>query len=281
MNRLSNSWQMFKASLSVLAADKELMIFPILSSIGLLLVTLAFALPLFFGNLADSALFGNIGPFGFVILFLFYVVQYTVIFFANTALVGAALIRLRGGDPTVSDGFAIAGRHFGPILGYAVIAATVGVILQSLSRRSNGLGRLIISLVGMAWNVATFLVVPILAVEDVGPIEAVKRSAGYLKRTWGEQIVGNIGLGLFFGLATVLLFIVFIPLVMLILSAQTVNFWLLGGLVILFVILLSVLGLVRSTVDGIYAAAVYQYAVEGQASGFFDEDLVRNAFRQR
>jgi hypothetical protein len=281
MNRLSNSWQMFKASLAVLAADKELLIFPALSSIALLLVTLAFALPLLLGNLADSILFNGSGLFGLVALFLFYLVQYTVIFFANTALVGAALIRLRGGDPTVSDGLSIAGRKFGPILGYALIAATVGVLLQAFSRRSNGLGRFIISLIGMAWNIATFLVVPILAVEDVGPIEAVKRSASYLRRTWGEQIVGNIGLGFLFGLATFLVILAFVPLFMLLLNAQSVNLWLLGGLAVILLILLSIIGLVRSTVEGIYAAAVYQYAVEGQASGFFDEELVRGAFRSR
>jgi len=212
---------------------------------------------------------------------LFYIVQYTVIFFANTALVGAAMIRLRGGDPTVRDGLAIAGRNFGPILGYALIAATVGMIMQTASRKSNGLGRMLISLVGMVWNIATYLVVPVLAVEGVGPIEAIKRSAAYLKRTWGEQIAGNIGLGFFFFLAFFGLLIIFAPLFYLVLSAEVVNLWLVGGLIAVFFLLASILGLIKSTVEGIYSAAVYQYAVDGQASGFFDEDLVRNAFRSR
>jgi hypothetical protein len=281
MSRLANSWKMFKASLSVLAADKELLIFPILSSIGLTLVTLAFALPLFLGNLFDTFFSEGAGPVGYIILFLFYIVQYTVIFFANTALVGAAMIRLRGGDPTVRDGLAIAGRNFGPILGYALIAATVGMIMQTASRKSNGLGRILISLVGMVWNIATYLVVPVLAVEGVGPIEAIKRSAAYLKRTWGEQIAGNIGLGFFFFLAFLVLVLIFAPLFFLVLSAEVVNLWLVGGLIAVFFLLLSILGLIKSAVEGIYSAAVYQYAVDGQASGFFDEDLVRNAFRSR
>ena len=281
MSRLANSWKMFKASLSVLAADKELLIFPILSSIGLTLVTLAFALPLFLGNLFDTFFSEGAGPVGYIIVFLFYIVQYTVIFFANTALVGAAMIRLRGGDPTVRDGLAIAGRNFGPILGYALIAATVGMIMQTASRKSNGLGRMLISLVGMVWNIATYLVVPVLAVEGVGPIEAIKRSAAYLKRTWGEQIAGNIGLGFFFFLAFLALLLIFAPLFYLVLSAEVINLWLLGGLIAVLFLLFSVLGLIKSTVEGIYSAAVYQYAVDGQASGFFDEDLVRNAFRSQ
>lgn len=279
MNRLTNSWNLFKASLSVLSADKELLIFPILSSIGLLLVTIAFALPLFLGNAFDSLFAQGEGIFGYLVLFAFYIVQYTVIFFANTALVGAALIRLRGGDPTVGDGMAIAGRNFGAILGYALIAATVGMILQAISNRSKGLGRLVVSLVGMAWNIATYLVVPILAVEGVGPIEAIKRSAAYLKRTWGEQIVGNLGLGALFALAFFILILAFLPLLFLVLSAETINFWLLGGLILAFMLLFTILGFVKSTLEGIYVAAVYQYATEGRSSGFFDETMVRDAFR--
>src|SRR5690242_7678997 len=100
--RLSNSWELFKASLRVLAADKELVVFPIISTIGLIVVTLTFAAPIFLSRLFDGIfLGGQVQVLGFIVLFLFYVVQYTVIFFANTALVGAALIRLRGGDPTV------------------------------------------------------------------------------------------------------------------------------------------------------------------------------------
>ncbi len=74
------------------------------------------------------------------------------------------------------------------------------MVLRAISERSGLLGRLVVGLVGLAWNLATFLVVPVLVVEDVGPIEAIRQSAAYLKRTWGEQIVGNLGMGLVFGL---------------------------------------------------------------------------------
>jgi len=264
---IKNSWKMFKASWAVLAADKELLIFPILSSIGVLVVTATFAIPLFLGNAFDRLYTNGMGVAGFLGLFLFYVVQYTVIFFANTALVGAALIRLRGGDPTVGDGMSIAGRNIAPILGFALIAATVGMLLRLISQKSRGPGRLIVSLIGMSWTIATYLVVPILAVEGVGPIEAIKRSVGYLKRTWGEQIVGNIGLGALFGLGFIAILLVFAPLFYLILSASTVNVWLLAAAGMAFLLVLVIFGLVRSTLDGIYTAAVYQYAVEGQHSG--------------
>jgi len=278
MNTFSNSWNMFKASLKVLAADKELLIFPIISSIGLMIVTATFALPMFLSGFFDQMVAGGMQISGIVVLFLFYVVQYTVIFFANTALVGASMIRLRGGDPTIGDGLRIAAKHFGPILGYALIAATVGVLLKSLSRKSR-LGRIIASLVGLAWNLATYLVVPILALEDVGPIEAIKRSVTYLKRTWGEQLVGSLGLGWIFAAIYILALLIFVPVVLLILSGAEPNLWLLGGVVVLLLLAFSIIGLIKSTLEGIYSAAVYQYAVEGKVSAYFDESLVRGAIR--
>ena len=224
----------------VLLADKELVIFPIISTIGVLVITLTFALPMFLSNFFDTAMFGGrIEALGLVVLFLFYVVQYTVIFFANTALVGAALIRLRGGDPTVGDGFRIAASRIVPIIGYALIAATVGVILRGISRRSNGIGRLIASLVGFAWNVATYLVVPVLAVENVGPLAAIQRSAGLLRRTWGEQIAGNLGLGAIFTLFYLLLFVALAPVAILALNAQSAP--LIIGTVVVFVLVFSLL----------------------------------------
>jgi hypothetical protein len=277
LNRLSNSWELFKESLKVLAADKELVVFPIISTIGLVIVTLTFAAPLFLSRMFDGMIFrGNFEAAGFIVLFLFYVVQYTVIFFANTALVGAAMIRLRGGDPTVGDGIRIATSRFLPILGFALVAATVGMILRAISSRSHGLGRLIVSIIGFAWNVATYLVVPVLAVENVGPFEAIKRSAGLLKRTWGEQIAGNLGLGAIFVLAYLAEAIVFVPLFILAISTQSGAF--IVATIALLVLAIALTALIQSTLEGIYSAAVYQYATTGQVSGFFNESLVRAAF---
>ena len=274
--RFSNSWQLIKASAAVLSADKELIIFPIISALGTLVVTISFALPMLFSGFFDAIATNNSGILPFIVAFLFYVVQYTIIFFANTALVGAALIRLKGGDPTVSDGFRIAASHFGSIFGYALIAATVGMIIRLVSNKRNGLGRILISLVGMAWNVATFLVVPILASEDIGPFEAIKRSVSLLKKTWGEQLIGNFGLGAIFGLVTFGVIVVGAFGVFLAVSAQSL--FLVISVVVIFVLIVVALGLVNSALSGIYTAAVYRYAVEGVTGGFFDESMVKNAF---
>ena len=252
--RLRNSWDLIKASLSVLRADKELIVFPIVSGLATLLVTLTFAAPLWLSNAFGALLGGGATVLGVVVLFLFYLVQYLVIFFANAALVGAAMIRLQGGDPTLGDGFRVAFRHLGPILGYAAIAATVGVVLRMVSERAGSLGRVIISLVGFAWNVATYLVVPVLVVEGVGPLDAIKRSVTLLKKTWGEQIAGGIGVNLIFGLAALLVLLIGVPLIVL---AAMSELWPLV-IVILGLMLLAwlLLALVGSTLNGIYTAAV-------------------------
>ncbi|MBN2046906.1 MAG: hypothetical protein JW750_03585 [Anaerolineaceae bacterium] len=279
MNQFARSWALTKASFEVLKKDKELMIFPIISSVALMVVSASFFIPMALGNLFDSVALKGFPVAGYVVLFGFYVVQYLVMNFANTALVGAAGIRLRGGDPTVGDGFRIAMSHFWPILGYSLIAGTVGMLLKMFSEKSKGWGRFIISLLGAGWNVLTFLVVPVLANEDVGPIEAIKRSWDLLKRSWGEQIIGNTGIGLVFGLGIFALIVVMVGggagLSILLESWIPAVFFGVG-----LIVLLTFAGFLQSTLKGIYSAAVYAYAVNGQVV-FFEEDQITSAFLPR
>lgn len=275
--KIGNSWALLKASFAVLRADKELVVFPIVSTVAVLVVTASFALPMIFAGFLDSLMEGETQIVGYIVGFAFYVVQYFVIIFANSALVGAALIRLRGGDPTVGDGFRIAIERIGTILAYALVSATVGMVLRFISERGKTVGRIVTSIVGMAWNLATYLAVPVLVVEGVGPLEAVKRSASYLKKTWGEQIVGNFSVGVIFGLITLLLILIGIPVFYFVITSESIA--LIAITVVVFVLAFVVLGLINSTLSGIYVAAVYRYAVEGETGGFFDEEMVQGAFK--
>lgn len=281
-DRLSRSWELVKASWNVLQSDKELLIFPIISAIGSIFVSILFAIPFFTVGVTQSVRGDEDLPIniaGYILLFLFYVVLYTVIFFCNTALVGAAMIRLKGGDPTVSDGFQIASQKINHILGYAVISATVGVILRALSERGGIVGQIASSIVGMAWNVATFLVVPVLVVEDIGPIDAVKRSGALLKKTWGEQIVGNLGMGAVFGLIFFVLMLVFFGLFAAAISTESSTAIIL--VIIAAVATFVLLGLVSSALQGIYQAALYRYAMGDDVSGFYDPNMVQAAFKPK
>jgi hypothetical protein len=277
--KIQNSWKLIQASWAVLRADKELIVFPIVSTIGVLIVTATFAFPMLVAGFFDSLLDGKADVFGYIVGFAFYVVQYTVIIFANSALVGAAMIRLEGGDPTVGDGFRIATKNLGSILGYALISATVGMILRWLSERGKLLGRLAASIGGMAWNLATYLVVPVLVVEGVGPLEAVKRSGSLLKKTWGEQIAGNFGIGAVFGLLFILVILLAVPVFLLVIPTGSLA--LIVSAIVVFVFVFVLLGLISSTLNGIYVAAVYRYAAEGESGGFFSSEMVSGAFKPR
>jgi hypothetical protein len=279
-NRLSNSWQLVKASANVLKTDKELVVFPILSAVALVIVSLIFVLPMIVANIFDDMFKGS-SILGYAILFLFYIVQYCVIFFSNTALVGAALIRLRGGDPTVSDGLHIALRRLGPILGYAVIAATFGMVLKLISEKSkNFLAQMLLSFLQFGWNVATFLVVPVLAIENVGPIDAIKRSAAYLKKTWGEQIVGDLAISTIFTFINIGIILLGVILTIGAVSSNAPTAIVIA-IILLFVMVLIFSILIGSTLSSIFVAAVYQFTTSGNAGPFFDESLVQKAFRQR
>lgn len=274
--KFSNSWQLVKASAQVLRADKELMVFPLISGAALIVVSVVFFLPLTLVGSGFSVPEEGAGVLGYIGLFLFYVVQYSVIFFFNSALVGAAMIRLDGGNPTVSDGLRIARQRLPSILGYALIAATVGMVLQALKERAGFLSKIVISLVGMAWNLATFLVVPVLVTQDVSPIDAIRESARVLKRTWGEQIVGNIGLGWVFVVVWVGLGLLFVPAV--VVAAVVGQGFLVGAVIVSFVLAFLVTALVQSALGGIYSAALYRFATTGQA-GMFDAGQLQGAFR--
>src|SRR5690606_28431026 len=194
-----------------------------------------------------------------------------------TALVGAALIRLRGGDPTVADGFRIALSKLPTILGYAAIAATVGMVLRALQERAGFIGRFVVGLVGAAWSIATFLVVPVLVSNDVGPIEAVKRSAALLGKTWGQNLIGNTGIGLVFGLALFALVVVGGGVIALAATSGVTS--LLVVAIAAMVVALLLLILIQAALQGVYAAALYRYAEEGEAGGGFQHEMVADAFR--
>lgn len=261
--KFSRSWELAKASAAVLRADKEMLLFPILSSIATLLVLATFALPLAFSNLfADG-----FSPAAAVIGFLFYFCQYTVIVFFNSALVAAAAIRMEGGDPTFSDGIRAARERLPAILGYAAIAATVGLLLNWLKDRDNNLiVRLIGSGLGVAWTMATFLVVPVLVHREIGPIEALKESVRLFKRTWGENAIGNVGIGAAFGL--IMFGVVLLGIGVCFLAAQA-SVGLAIGLGVVFVLALLVLGVIQAALSGIYSAALYRYATANETPAGF------------
>ncbi|MDE2860992.1 MAG: DUF6159 family protein [Chloroflexota bacterium] len=281
---IGRSFRLLKLCLHVLAVDKELILFPVFSSIGVILVTLSF-LGVSFGIGAFERLDeGTSSVADYALLFAFYVASYFIIIFFNSALVFAAHERLAGGDPNIRSGLNGAFHRVITILKWAVIAATVGLILRILAgqaRERGGIigiiGHIVVQLLGAAWTMVTFFVVPLIVIEHLSLGDAFKKSLSMLRRTWGEQIVANFGLGiagLLVGLVAVLVCVALIALLSLL-----GTFGIVLGIVISIALLVGV-ALVFATLDGIFKAALYNYASDGQVPTLFPDDVVRNAFRQ-
>jgi hypothetical protein len=279
--KLSNSFALARSSWGVLCTDKKLLIFPILSGIACLVVTASFAAPLLFIFLQNPQRNFDVDKLppvvSYGLLFAFYFLTYFVVIFFNAALTSCALIRFNGGEPTLSDGLQAAAARLPQILAWTLVAATAGVLLKAIENAHDQVGKFISAILGTAWSVVIFFVVPVLVVENVGPFAALSRSVAILKRTWGEALIGNVGLGLF-------TFVLTMPFVLLVVVA----FMLFGtapallplGLLILALaaIYLLLVITVSSAMKSIFIAAVYQYAAQGAVPVGFNERIVRHAF---
>jgi hypothetical protein len=202
-DRMSNGWTLGMTSLKTIWENKSLLVFPLMSSIALIVVTLSFFGGAFaiFGkdlNLFLDELAGGSEILLYGILFIFYLVNYFIIVFFNVGLVHCARLIFEGKEATIKDGLDYSGSRLSSIINWALLAATVGVLLQFLEDRLGWIGQIVVGFIGIAWSIATFFVVPIIAYEDIGPIDALKRSGTLMKEKWGESIGANFSFGVFF-----------------------------------------------------------------------------------
>jgi len=280
MGKFSRSWELVKQSFAILRSDKQLMLFPVLSAVACLIVTAIIAtggamvmLPAMTSAAASGEHFNpNQSPAFLLGIFSLYVANYFVIVFFNVALVGVANSRLMGGTWTVRDGLELAWARKGTILQWAFVAATVGVILRTLEERLGLIGRIIMRVIGIAWTLACYFVVPVLAFEGLTPVAAFKRSSKLFRDTWGEKVIGGFSLSL----------------ISLLLALPGIGLWIaaiaLGGvkgmifgaaLMILYFLMLSVF---MSAVQGIFNAALYRYACFKQVPPAFSQELIASAW---
>ena len=272
---IGRTWTLAKLSWGVLMKDKELVLFPILAFLSVAVIVGLFFLAALATGALDRIQTGIEGTTAAgeesvtipdIVLYLttLVLVTYAVIFF-NAALVAAAIERLRGGDPNFATGLKAVVPHMHHILGWAIISATVGLILQALrSRTDNMLGRIALSIAGGVWAYMTFFVVPLLVVKGIGPIQAIKQSASLFKRTWGEQVTSNFGFGLFYIVASL---IAILPAALLFAIHPIL------GLAVGIPLVALAFGAVQAT-EGIFKAALYEYAAEGVIpQGFESADL--------
>lgn len=283
-DKISRSWSLAGQCWDVLKQDPALLIFPLMSSIALLVLLGSFALPVLalshgLQPLADGSTAHTSRLFFYITMYSFYVVSYAVMMFFNSALISVALKRLDGESASIGEGLQMALANLPAILGYAMIAATVGTILRAIEDRVGLIGRIVIAVIGAGWTLATAMTLPVLVEENVGPIEAISRSLDLLKSNWGENLIGNGGISL--GIA-----VITIPVVLLVgfLMIAAISTHATGSIVmagIIFVLTLILVGLVSTTLHTIYTAALYRFATGAKDNAGIDGDLLAAAYRQK
>jgi hypothetical protein len=277
MGKFARTWQLMGASWRMLKQDKRLIVFPMISGVALACVIALFAVPVFvaFGAHAQPGESFQPSLQMYAAMFVFYFLDYFVIVFFNSALIACVLKQIAGERPTIGYGLAFAWQRLPQILGWALLTSSVGMLLRLLEEKVGFVGRLVVGLLGMAWSVTAFLVVPVLVAEGSGPIESYKRSVEMLKRTWGEQIIGNVSFGLIFGLFGIVPAMIVFSLAI---KAGPGTMLMVAAILVIWLVALA---LVQSTLQTIYQVAIYLYAANGEAPAGFDNQLVADAFREK
>jgi hypothetical protein len=264
MGRIGRSFQLVGQSYRVLMQDKELMVLPLISGTVIIMALAAFA----FGFGVDASKLQQRGPEFYAPVFLLYVVTYAVGIFFQAAVIAGATERMRGGNPTIGSALAAAGRRIGSIVMWAIVAATVGMLLRAISDRLGFVGKVIVGLMGAAWSLATFFVVPVLVIENESVRGSFQRSVEVFRKTWGETVVGGINLSVA-ALCAWLTLVAATGLLTMLIGAPALAFFA-AGAVFLMVFF--------SALQGVYVASLYRYAIDGEAGPGFDRALFAQAF---
>lgn len=252
---IRRAWHFTKVSFGVIRADPEILALPLFAG-----VVLAAVLAAGWFGVVGPILAGPIVPGMLLLLAILalYILGYFVVIWFNAAVIEMATIRFNGGDPVVMDGLRKAGSRSHRIFQWAIIAGTVGLLLDILNAiardRQNIIGQIITSMIGTAWKVLSAFALPVAIYRDVGPIQALKGSGAMVKRTFGTSVTSIVGIGFLFSLLA---------------APGGILIWLTieNGLSPIF----AVVGVVYSlavtalavAINGILVAALYKFANEG------------------
>jgi len=278
---LARSWEYAKISYGVIWENKQLVVFPIISSIAAILVMASFLVPLWSSGMiermtSDDPATAVSNAVIYSILFAFYFCNYFVIVFFNAALTACAMRVINGEQPTVGDGLAVAMRRLPQIVGWALVSAVVGVVLQIIENANEKVGHFISSILGSAWTALTYFVVPVIVVDGVGPIKAFKSSVGTLKQQWGTALVGGFSLG-FLGLL-VIIPIVLIAAGLIWLATQSMGTTGIIAAVVVGLVLFAIGMAVNSAAGVVFKALLFNFATNRSLPQGIDASHFGDAF---
>jgi ABC-type multidrug transport system fused ATPase/permease subunit len=287
--RIGRGWGIAKASWAVVKLHPKLLLLPVFSGLAFVALMAVIGLSVLAGLASDTVTHfvedKKLGaPVGWALLFVFYFACTYIIIFFNAALVFCALQGFAGKEPSLRAGIATAAGRWPQILAWAFVAATVGLILNALQSflkdKLGFIGALLGGIAETAWAVVTFFVVPVIVVDGTGPVEAMRRSSAILKRTWGEAIGGEGGLGM-------ISVLFFLPVVLLfgLLGTSGIAVWasppVAVALIVLVAVYLIALVVVFTALGTIFRAGTYVYATTGKAPSHMDPALLEATFRKK
>ena len=275
MGRFKRGWTLSKQSWAVVKSDKSLLAFPIISVFAAIITMIIF----FGGGAAMAVALGSAwGALPLVVIGAYLLTVVGV--FASVALASCATEALDGQQTTVGQGISAARGRMRLIFAWAAVALFVGLlisIIQGLLEEVAGAvaGAIMGAVADVAWAVATFFVIPVIALEGLGPREALKTSAHVVKKRWGEGVVGSSAIGLITFFVAIVPACVVMFLGVVLLGSSVVG----GGLLITIGVLVFVIALLfQTTIMAVFRVALYRYATEDQVFAGFDRDALESAF---
>ena len=277
-SRFSRSWKIAKDTFKVMWQDKEILIFPILSSVFSIILLVLFLFPLILtGNLQYRGIYLYLSIF-----FIYFIITFLAVFF-NAGIVYIAKTRFSGGNATLSDGLKAGFRHMPQLISWSLLSATVGLLLNLLSspaRKNNNITGLIqkavISLLGLAWAIVSVFVVPAIVLKGHGPIKALRSSVEAVKKTWGESLIRYYGLGLLKGIFSIVGFILFLVPGVLLITSGSLNFGIV--LIIIFAFYFMLVSIIFSSANTVFNTALFIYADTGKVPSGYSKEELQHAF---
>ncbi len=223
---------------------------------------------------------------GYIIIFWLVVIGFIIVStYVSVAVSYGALVVFSGKNVTVKECFAAANRRFSTIVSFSAISGTIGVALNALEERVPFFGKLALRLVGAAWSIATMFVPAAIANSAregeprLSGIDAVKKSVGVLKKSWGVSIIVTVGVGL----ASSLIFLAILAAGTVLMVALASAFEMAGlgiGFVLMMLAFVAV-AILFSTLGAIVNVALYQYATTGKAPMSFSPALLQSVIEQK
>ncbi len=271
-SRFRTGLELAKISWCTLRDHKALMAFPVMGIVLALIIGLLFTLPgILLITLTDVL-------WAAIILFAIsgYLIAFTGVF-VGVGLCATVDKVLRGEDARFADGIHVARERIPEIAKWALMIATVALVIRVIQSKFDGIGGVVGALSGLAWSLVSFLAIPVITFEGLGPIKALKRSSSLFKQRWGQQVVGQAITGGVVGVLIVLPGIALVIIGAIMIGGGTVA----AGVAVLVIgaVLMIIGSVVGGTLSQILSVALYRYAADGQAVGPFSSDTLQGVVR--